>query len=180
MKQTEFKIMDKLADLAAEKGNSFLISTQLDDLRAAIRKAAKSLPKEYCITFDIPLNVFDLDRGQSLPLLTTGLSSAADAEPYVHSGDSTPARYLVDGEICEVPHDRCPYCWGLWDFKIGHPDASKGKTSCSDCGYVIGEQVKLLLDNDVCPHCEEDKLTMANPNCKRCGLHIDPKFVAWG
>ena len=27
-------------------------------------------------------------------------------------GDSTPQRYIVEGEMAIVPHDYCPTCWG--------------------------------------------------------------------
>ena len=64
-------------------------------------------------------------------------------------------RYLVDGEICEVPHDRCPNCWAGWSFKIGTPDTPPEALECPCCGYGLGEQIKLMLDSDVCPHCEK-------------------------
>ena len=45
---------------------------------------------------------------------------------------------------------------------------------------VFGEDIKLLLDTDVCPHCEEGKVTMNSPVCNRCGYEVDPKKIVWG
>lgn len=180
MKEAEHRILEATETVAFEFADKVLNSPQVAALKAAMRKASAALPEDYSLTFDITLNVFDHERGQALPLLTTGLSSFADKEPYVHSGDSTIARYLVDGEICELPHDRCPHCWGLWDFKIGQPEVLPGERPCPTCGYRLGDQVKLLLDNDLCPNCEKKKITSSQPACARCGFKIDPKFVAWG
>ena len=46
-----------------------------------------------------------------------------------------PRNTWVDGEIQLVPHDRCPKCYGVWDFKLKH-------TSCSECGAALGREVK--------------------------------------
>jgi hypothetical protein len=73
------------------------------------------LPLTYTVSIDVELRVFDNEREQSLNLLTTGLSTAREVEPYRTSGDSSVHRYVAGGEICEVPHDRCPQCWGSWD-----------------------------------------------------------------
>ena len=64
--------------------------------------------------------------------------------------------------------------------KIGTPDAEPETLECPCCGYEMGEQIKLMLDGDVCPYCEKGKMSMANPPCDQCGLVIDPRLVAWG
>ena len=75
--------------------------------------------------------------------------------------------------MCQIPHDYCPHCWGIWDFKLIHP-------VCRHCGYTLGREVKLLLDSDVCPNCEEGKVSVNDPNCEQCGQWIDPTLVIWG
>jgi len=72
-----------------------------------------------------------------------------------------------------VPHDRCPRCWEIWDFKFKHE-------SCTHCGATLGEEVKLLLDTDVCPNCEEGTVSITNPECGKCGCRVDPSKVTWG
>ncbi len=41
-------------------------------------------------------------------------------------------------------------------------------------------KVKLLLDSDVCPHCERGTVCRENPSCDDCGFTIDPDVVVWG
>ena len=66
-----------------------------------------------------------------------------------------------------------PSVTALWDFKLNHP-------SCSECGATMGREVKLLLDTDVCPFCEEGKVSLTVPVCAKCGQRIDPGIVVWG
>lgn len=70
------------------------------------------LPSRYSLSVDVELRVFDPNRQQPLSLLTTGLCSSEGKAPRRTTGDSTIHRYVVAGEICELPHDRCPHCWG--------------------------------------------------------------------
>ena len=44
----------------------------------------------------------------------------------------------------------------------------------------MGPEVKLLLDTDVCPFCEEGKVSLTTPLCDKCGQGIDPNVVVWG
>ena len=82
-------------------------------------------------------------------------------------------RYVVSGDICQVPHDYCPSCWGMWDFK----DQDR---ECPSCGIVLGNEIKILLDTDICPHCENGKVSAANPECSKCGYKVDLDIVTWG
>jgi len=180
MKDNLWRQLDPLADQADEEVESFLASPQANELKAILKKAAATLPDGYSVSLDMRMNVFDPERSDVLPLLTTGLGAFGQGEPYVAHGDSTPCRYAVDGDICEVPHDRCPHCWANWDFKIGHPVAADGVRPCPSCGYELGKEVKLMLDSDKCPHCSEGELSMDDPTCSKCGLMIDSSFIAWG
>jgi len=110
MNDSLWRQLEPLADRADEQVERFLTSPQANELRATIQEAAAALPEGYSVSLDITLNVFDRERGQALPLLSSGLATSGPGEPYVAHGDSTPCRYLVDGKICEVPHDRCPHC----------------------------------------------------------------------
>jgi len=88
-------------------------------------------------------------------MLSRGINTTGGKEPYQISGDSSIHRYVVNGEICQIPHDYCPHCWGEWDFKLKNQ-------VCSTCGYILGEQIKLLLDSDICPNCDEGKVSLKN------------------
>jgi uncharacterized protein (DUF983 family) len=117
--------------------------------------------------------VFDEKRECLLPLLTTGLSAIFGKEPYRTCDDSTLQRYVVEDGIKVVPHDRCPQCWQMWDFKLTN-------SSCEHCGTTMGDKCKLLLDTDECPWCHEGKVTMAEPRCDECGYEVDRQKVVWG
>ena len=125
------------------------------------------------MNLNVSVDVFDAERLNALPLLTTGLSTSNGKSPYQTYGDSTPQKYLVDGGIQVVPHDHCPKCYGLWDLKLKN-------LSCSECGATMGREVKLLLDADICPFCEEGKVSLTTPVCDKCGQRIDPGIVVWG
>ncbi len=173
MKASEFKSLDPLADMLNEQCERWFTSPELTALREALRKVSALLPATFSLSVDVELRVFDPQRQKSLNLLTTGLCTSNGKEPYVATGDSTVHRYVVGGEICELPHDRCPHCWGDWDFKLRHP-------TCAQCGYSLGKEVRLLLDSDRCPHCELGTISMSQPTCQKCGFRVDPAFVTWG
>lgn len=125
------------------------------------------------VTLDFRVEVFEEDRTGTLPLLSTGLACSSDGTPYRTWNDSTPQRYLLNGEMLVVPHDYCPACWGLWDFKFENPQ-------CPECGIKLGDDVKVLLDSDVCPHCERGKVGVDHPKCTECGYEVNLRYVAWG
>jgi hypothetical protein len=99
------------------------------------------LGARYSASLQIVVDFFDRDREQTLPLLTTGFSTTDGSAPYRIWGDSSPQRYLCEGDIHVVPHDHCPKCWGYWDFKCEHP-------RCPSCGLTLGHGCKVLLDSD--------------------------------
>jgi hypothetical protein len=173
MKESEFRSLDPLADALNEQCDRWFAAPEFAALQAAIRKASAALPPTYSVAINVELLVFDVDREQSLSLLTTGVNTSQGQAPYRTTGDSSIHRYIVGGEICEVPHDRCPHCWKDWDFKLQNP-------TCPSCGYSLGKEVKLLLDRDICPYCERGRLSTQQLTCSECDFRIDPSYVAWG
>lgn len=165
-----FKQVEPLLDKIAELAEQHLAAPELHRLLSQLSKVIGE-GKSVNITFIV--DVFDDKREQALPLLNTGLSVFAGKEPFRTWGDSTPQRYVVSEGIQVVPHDRCPVCWGEWDFKFKQP-------SCNSCGATLGKECKMLLDTDECPYCQEGKVTMAKPRCDQCGFQVDPKTVVWG
>jgi hypothetical protein len=152
-----------------------LVEQQLDskELQRLIGELGTLVGKRRIASVSIVVDVFDEDRKRSLPLLTTGLSAFSGKEPFRTWGDSTPQRYVVEEGIKVVPHDRCPHCWQVWDFKLQNP-------SCPHCGITMGDKCKLLLDSDECPWCGEGKVTVAKPRCDKCRIEVDPQKVVWG
>jgi hypothetical protein len=158
--------LDEIAELAAQH-------LAAPEFRRVLIELGKVLGERYGVSINLTVDVFDESGERSLPLLTTGLCASSGREPYPTSGDSTTQRYVVADGIRVVPHDRCPNCWQVWDFKWNNP-------SCSHCGAALGPTCKILLDADVCPNCETGKVTAAEPCCSNCGFEIDPNKVVWG
>lgn len=168
-----FKLVDEQVDALAEQIDGLIESPAFAEVRDSLRKLSDAAGKSHSVSFEFVVRVSDAEGERTLPLLTTGLSAFAGAEPFRTWGDSTPQRYIVDGDIRIVPHDRCPRCWELWDFKFNH-------RACEHCDAELGTNVKVLLDSDVCPQCERGKVTSTMPRCTECGFQVDSTIVTWG
>lgn len=173
MDPSAFNAADPLVDEIAAQIDATLLSDQLEKLRKVLEQLGKAIGPRYSANLNVTLDVFDQEREKAIPLLHTGLSTADDGPPFRTWGDSSPQRYLVDGEIQVVPHDYCPNCWGTWDFKFEH-------RTCQHCSTTLGQNCKVLLDSDVCPHCEKGSVSMTKPVCDQCGYKVDLDLVAWG
>ena len=138
-----------------------------------LQKLSAELSDHYELLLKVEFQVFDTERTATLPLVSEAISVSSGQEPLLASADSTIHRYVVEGAIRQVPHDYCPKCWGQWDFKLLHQE-------CPNCGCKLGKEVKILLDSDVCPHCENGKVSTSKPKCKECGFEVDPDLVVWG
>lgn len=173
MDQASFEEADKQLDSLAEVVDTLLEEDATTHLKQALAALSTALGERYSVGLDVTIHVFDREKERGMPLLTTGLAVSDEGETYRTWGDSSPHRYVTDGEIQVVPHDRCPRCWGEWDFKFEHQ-------VCRTCGATLGDNVKMLIDSDVCPHCEDGKITASSPRCDKCGFEVDPMFVIWG
>ena len=173
MDRSTFESADLIIDEIAAKLDEILESDQFAFVRLLLARLSETVGPRYFVNLNVSVDVFDAERRNALPLLTTGLSTSEAKTPHKTYGDSTPQKYVVDGEIQVVPHDHCPKCYGLWDFKLKN-------LSCSECGATMGREVKLLLDTDLCPFCEEGTVSPTVPVCAKCGQRIDPGTVVWG
>ena len=166
MKEREFQAVYAFVDQIADEWERYLNSEMSQGLRDALQAASAELPDHMVLSLDFNFKVDDEQRETSLLLLQHGLATSDGDAPYQCSGDSSIERYLCEGEICQLPHDHCPRCWAIWDFK------DRNRT-CSGCGAELGKEVRILLDSDICPHCEKGKVTMSAPRCSRCGYEVD-------
>jgi hypothetical protein len=173
MTEIEFNHLDPLGDAVGEVCDRWFASAEFAEIKAALQRVSAALPPTYSVSIDVELRVFDTAREQGMNLLTVGVNTSGGAPPFHTSSDSSVHRYTVDGDICAVPHDRCPHCWGIWDFKLEHP-------ACRHCGYALGKEIRLVLDRDVCPHCERGRISAQNSKCGECGFRVDPSYVYWG
>ena len=165
----------KLASAIVGPGDDIVLPPADDVIVRRADSAAQFAEYGFAVDYEVEFGVVvtDPEREASMRLASAALCGSADGGTWRGSGDSTFARYVVDGEIEIVPGDRCPRCWGGWGFPLDHPE-------CPSCGVKLGEGVKLLLDSDVCPHCEKGRITRHQPRCTRCGFEVNPEFVVWG
>lgn len=170
------KTIDKLTELADrihEKFLELLENGEFDDIAESLEMNAKTLADGNSLNLGINLILFDGNREKPMQLLDTALTCNSGDTPFIASGDMTLHKYIVNGTIQKVPQDYCPNCWGEWAFKLTNP-------TCSECEYTMGKEIKLLLDTDICPHCEEGKVSMNQNKCDECGYTIANDMVEWG
>jgi Zn-finger nucleic acid-binding protein len=173
MRPNEFEVVDRLSDVCDEAVSNIIASTLLDEVKKKMAEAMEQLPEGFSLNFNLGLTVFENQHVAALPMLQRGITCGKGVEPYPAWGDSSVHRYMVNGEIAVVPHDHCPHCWGEWDNKFEIE-------MCPHCGFSMGEQVKLLLDNDTCPNCDTGKVSRSQPKCNKCGYTVDGGKVVWG
>jgi hypothetical protein len=75
------------------------ISDHLSAIRLALARLSKAVASGYSVNLNVSVEVFDKARPHALPLLTAGLTTSEGKPPYKTSGDSSPHRYVVDGDI---------------------------------------------------------------------------------
>ena len=172
MKDTEFHLLDPIAEAINSKFEKLLKAGEFDSIKRSMKEVIGQLPDTYSLNFNIELSVFDRNKEHSIALLQTGLTTG-EGEPYPISSDTATQKYLVDGDTCIVPDEFCPNCWGEWMLKLKY-------SQCENCEYELGKQVKYFLDNDVCPYCGEGKVTIDDPVCDKCGYEVEPDKVVWG
>jgi hypothetical protein len=173
MDRSSFESADPIIDQLAELIDETLESDRTSAIRQALVQLSNAVGPRYSVNLSVIIDVFDPERRHALPLLTTGLSTSGGESPYRTRGDCTPQKYVSEGEIQIVPHDRCPRCYGVWDFKFKNQ-------VCSGCGATLGRDVTMLLDTDVCPYCEKGRVSVSSPVCDKCGGRVDPNLVTWG
>jgi hypothetical protein len=159
-------LLDKIAELAERQ----LADTELSRLLAEL---GGLLDEGLSVNLTVTVEIYDAAKRNSLPLHTSGLTAFPGKTPFRTWDDTSWQRYVLKRGIVCVPHDRCPQCWQPWDFKL---ESSK----CDHCDLELGNDCKLLIDNDECPWCNEGSVTVSAPRCNRCGTEMDRRKVAWG
>ncbi|QDT45157.1 hypothetical protein Pan241w_52760 [Gimesia alba] len=148
-------------------------SSEFGVIQSQLMSLIQSLDKRYGVTINCVIDVIDWEKERILPLLNTGISTEESGDVFRTWNDALPQKYVVNGDIHVVPQDYCPNCWSDWGFKWK-------KRTCPECGIKLGEECKILLDSDVCPHCKDGIISMNNPVCDKCRFKIDPNCVVWG
>jgi hypothetical protein len=146
---------------------------KLVGVEARIQELLRQLPDGCSITLNFSVEIHDANRDRHLKTGTTGVTFEKGHMPYLVDLGLSPTKYLVDGVMMKVPHDQCPNCWSRWPLK------SRVK-ECPECNYRMGREVKLLVDTNVCPRCEEGAISLHEPQCGHCGFVAEKNLVVWG
>lgn len=168
------------ADRVKTLATDLLMGPHAEALRAELRDAATFSPSRFGIHLDVTLTVYDRERGNGLQLTSLTLESGDGETPEVVSANSAAIRYLVNGDVHELPGDRCPNCWGVWKYKLGIPGQLAPSTACEQCGFELGKEVRVLLDDNSCPICGVGTVSIDSATCGNCEFTVNPNFVRWG
>jgi hypothetical protein len=136
MDKNTFDAADPIIDDIADATTVLFNDASAKELRNLLTKLQEAVGSQFLLNLTLNVDIFDEEDGRCLPLLQTGLSGFGIGEPFQTWNDSSSQRYIADGEMLVVPHDRCPKCWEEWDFKFEHP-------TCPNCKATLGEDVKV-------------------------------------
>ncbi len=170
MDADKMKAIESLLDQIGEVADQQLAAPSLNRL---LTELSSLLGDGLSANVTLTVDVSDPAKRTSLPLHTTGLTAFPGGTPFRTWDDPSWQRYVVKQGIVCVPHDRCPQCWQPWDFRL---EASR----CDHCDLELGDDCRVLVDNDECPWCNDGKVTASSPRCSRCGTEMDRRKVAWG
>ena len=168
--------ISKKIDLAAQKFHALFDQLDKEGRFDEVKEILSDLSKEdsdYTPEIGFELCLTSERKENTIDILKTGISFSEESDGFRTEGSSSFSRYLLNGEIHDLPHEYCPNCWESWLYKFE-------SLECPSCEIELGKDLKLLLDSDECPHCGEGKVTRDNPNCTSCNFFADPKYVSWG
>ena len=146
---------------------------KFDKIQSLIEKACKNIPDSTGITLSFQLTLDKPEEDKHIPYYEMGITCVKNETPHFFEGTSSLATYVIENDVLRIPHDRCPKCWGIWDFKTLHPD-------CPCCGAKLGTDVRIMLDSNTCPKCEKGTVSIKKPLCTQCGYEIDPQYFSLG
>lgn len=142
--------------------------------KAKMEAISRDLPESVSIAFNWEIQmVHETGEKSPLPFYEMGVMTDEDNQCVNYKGGSTLETYIIDEQMMKIPHDRCPSCWEVWAFKFK-------ERQCPHCSVTLGKEVKILIDNDVCPWCEKGKVSLTHPTCDECGFEIDESDIIWG
>lgn len=171
--EINFTRADELSALVEERFLQLIEEGAFADLEDQLLALAKTGSEDQAVTISLQFKLSDSEREREVIIAETSRAYLSDGDKYDFNQSDAAVRYLCDGEIRVFQHNSCPHCWGLWEDKHHNP-------VCPDCGYELGNQVKILVDDNVCPYCLDGRVTRQEPRCDACGEQIEERFISWG
>ncbi|MBL8034726.1 MAG: hypothetical protein JNJ69_13555 [Leptospiraceae bacterium] len=164
---------EDVAGLVEERFRQLIEEGAFADLEPYLASLGKTGSEDQAVTLTLQLKLSDSEREREVVVTEASRAYLNDGEVYDFCQSDAVVRYLCDNEIRVFQSNACPHCWGDW------PDKHTN-TTCPECGYEFGKQVKLLIDDDICPFCFEGKVSRQELRCNACGEQVDERFVSWG
>jgi len=164
---------DELATLVEERFMQLIEQGAFADLEPKLLELAKTGSEDQAVTLSLQFRLSDSEREREVIVAETSRAFLSDGDTYDFNNNESTLRYLCDGEIKVFQRNSCPHCWGDWPDKVKEP-------TCPDCGYELGSQVKILIDDNACPHCLEGRVSRQEPRCDACGEQVEERYVSWG
>jgi len=174
MELKHIKMIEDVCDKMDELFKKLDKAGEFTKIKKLLEQAAGKLPEgqDIALNWAIKLSEPESDK-PPIKYYDMGLVAPSKEEPYFFEGVSSLRTYIFKGDVIRVPNDICPNCWKDWDFKFRNNE-------CECCGIVLGKELKILLDDDVCPFCEEGCVSVANPECDECDFVVDLNKILWG
>lgn len=145
-------------------------SEKLNDIKKTLQNFCQSLPEQFSITFSLNLGIYDDEREKNIDVSEIGISFNGSDKSHLIRERYEFCRYIVKGNIVEIPFNYCPVCWGEWYHK---------KEGCPDCNSMIGKHIQYLVESNKCPNCIEGEISPENPKCDICAFNANFKDVVW-
>lgn len=173
---------DRIDRLAIELESLLEVAMEKDrfaPLRQLMEEAMGETDPKVALQVKLKVELLHEERENVLRLTSMGYEAwgggngaePTKAEPLFEG--ATIHTYLMRGKIYKAPHDQCPNCWAPWKEKMR-------SRRCLYCKMEMGKDLKQLIDNGLCPHCEKGRITFEQPTCGECGNTVDPYIVSWG
>lgn len=164
---------DDLAALVEERFQQLIEQGAFADLEEKLLELAKTGSEDQAVTLSLQFKLSDSEREREVIVAETSRAYLSDGDKYDFNHGDAAVRYICDGQIKVFQQSSCPHCWGDWEDKLKNP-------TCPDCGYELGNQVKILVDDNACPYCLAGKVTPQQTRCDACGEQVEERFVSWG
>ncbi len=180
MTVNEFDQIDQFALQLEEYLEGAMEAGKFRAIQNQMRAAMQKVDPQISLQVKVKVELVHAERENSLRLSSMGYEvsggredpiSALQVEPLFEG--ATIHKYFMRGQIYKAPHDHCPNCWAYWPDKMNY-------RQCSYCHMKMGRDIKQMIDNGLCPHCEKGKISFDHPTCPLCNRTVDTQVVYWG
>ena len=178
MKTEEFDRIDRFAVHLEEILEKAIRNGEFDWLCRAMEKAMQGQDPSVSLNVKMKVELVHKDRENAMRLSSMGFTASGTGEEArtapaeIQFDGATIQTYQVLGNLHRAPHNVCPNCWSPWEDKME-------VLRCAHCRAEMGVDVFAVVENGLCPNCEQGTVSTEKPLCEKCGRKIDPSCVVW-